>query len=317
MKKCILFLFLCGIAITASIAYTAQDRIIARVNEDIITLSELEERLRPVVSKYENSFEGEELLQRLAKAEEYWLNQLIENKLILQEATRKGIEAPEEEVKERLDKITADFDSELQFKLFLQSQGLHLQQLKQTIEENIKINKATAHIRQKAQYKISPTDTLNYYNEHLDEFREEPQIRASHILIRFKDNESESLKLIQSIEKEIKNGGDFAALAQQHSDGPHAKEGGDLGFFSRGQHMPEIDEAAFSLNVGELSSIIKSRLGYHLIVVKQKKKERVKPFAEVQDSIENTILRNEAKQLWDKWIVSLKEKSFIVTYDLH
>ncbi len=292
-----------------------QDRILARVNDDIITLSELEERLRPIIAKYESSYDGEELLQRLAKAEDYWLDQLIENKLILQEAVRKGITASKEEIDERFEQIKADFDSELQFNIFLESQGLNIDSLKRSIEDNIKIGKATLHIREQARQKISPKEVLEYYQSHKDDFREEPMARVLHILIRSKDNDGEALEKTKAVLERLKNGEDFSAVAREVSDGPHAQQGGDLGFIARGQHIPEIDEAVFSLPVGQISDIIKSNIGYHIIMVKQLKKERIKPFAQVQDEVENTILREKAKQLWDEWIEGLKKKSFIEIYD--
>ncbi len=296
-------------------AFAGQDRIIARVNDDVITLSELEERMKPIINKYEKSYEEEEFLQNLAKAEDYWINQLIENKLILQEAQRKNITATKEEIDERYEKIKQDFDSELQFKIFLESQGMNIDQLKKTISENIMIGKATAHIRERARFKISPVDITKYYNEHGDKFREDPLVRASHILIRFTGNEENDYKKAKDILSRIKNGEDFAALARQYSDDPHAQQGGDLGFFSRGQHIKEIDKAAFSLPVGQISDIIKSKLGYHIILVKQKKKERVRPLSEVQEEIQNVILKDKASKLWDEWIQGLKKKSYIEIYN--
>lgn len=295
--------------------FADEDRIIARVNDDVITLSELEERMKPIISKYEKSYEKEEFLQNLAKAEEYWLNQLIENKLILQEAKRKEITATKDEIDERFEKIKQDFDSELQFKIFLESQGMNVDQLKKTIAENIMIGKATMHIREKAKFKISPVDISRYYESHIDQFKEDPLVRASHILIRATGDDAGDYAKAKDILGRIKNGEDFASLAKQYSDDPHAQQGGDLGFFSRGQHIKEIDKAAFSLPVGQVSDIIKSKLGYHIITVKQRKKERVRPLSEVQEEIENVILKEKASQLWDEWIKSLKKKSYIEIYN--
>lgn len=307
-------IWLCALIVTVSSVYAAQDRILARVNNDIITLSDLEERLEPVIAKYESTYRGEELLKQLAKAEEYWLNQLIENKLILQEAARQKIEVTPEEIEDRYLEIKSDFDSDLQFRLFLQSQGMNEAQLKQQIEENIKIGKATMHIREQARTRISPTDVLNYYENHQDEFRDEPMVNPLHILIRISGNEQEAKAKAESIRERIANGEEFSDLAREYSDGPYASKGGDLGFCKYGEHIPEIDDVIFALDVGQTSEVIKTDLGYHIIKVKQKKKERVKPFAEVQDQIEDLILRKKAAQLWDEWIAKLKTRSFVEVY---
>ncbi len=301
--------------IISSPVYAIEDRIIARINSDIITLSELEERLQPVIAKYESTYTGQELLNQLAKAEEYWLNQLIENKLILQEAASKELSATQEEIGERYDTIKADFDSDLQFNLFLQSQGMTIDQLKNNIKENILISKATSHIREKARSRFSPTDVTEYYEAHKDEYLEEPMVNVLHILIRPDENEEEAQKKAEEIRTRIINGEDFNELARKFSDGPYAEKGGDMGFCARGQHIPEIDDYAFKLPVGEISEVFKTDLGYHIIMVKQRKKERVKPFSEVQDEIENRILREKAEDIWNEWIATLKKKSFIEIYD--
>jgi len=313
---CVTSTFLIIASLFLSTSVIAQgDRILARVNDDIVTLSDLEERLRPIIAKYENSYSGEELLENLAKAETYWLNQLIENKLILQDAEREGIEITPEQLEERLERIKSDFESELQFKVFLESQGMNIDQLKKSIEENMKIGISTMRIREKARYKISPKEVTLYYEEHKGSFKEDGMVRASHILIRQKDNDSMTEKIAEDVHARIKNGEDFAVLAREYSDGPHAHEGGDLGFVVSGQHISEIDNEIKKLEVGALSDVFKSRLGCHLLLVKQRKKSRVKPFSEAQEEIENIILREKAKEIWDKWIEKLKEKAFIEIYE--
>ena len=315
-RKYLLILFL-NIALLLNItnlSYAEQDRILARVNDDIITLSDLTERLKPIMAKYERSYSGQELLEQLAKAEEYWLNQLIENKLILQDAVKREIDALPDEVEERYEKIRQDFDSELQFNIFLESQGMNIDSLKNTIKENIIVNKATSHIKMKAKQQISPLDVVEYYEDNKEDFTDEPSVHAYHIMIRSKDNDELALNTMKMISEKIKEGEDFSKLATEYSEGPHAKDGGDLGFLSHGQHIPEIDQAVFRLGVGEVSDIIKTSLGYHIVKVVQKKKNRVKPLAQVQDEIENIILRDKAKEVWDEWIKSLKEKAYIEIY---
>ncbi len=308
------FLIIMGLFVSTGLIAQG-DRILARVNDDVVTLSDLEERLRPIIAKYESSYSGEELLENLAKAEKYWLNQLIENKLILQDAEKQGIEISPEQLEERVERIKSDFESELQFKVFLESQGMNIDQLKKSVEENMKIGISTMRIRQKAKYKISPKEVAQYYEDHKKSFSEDGMVRASHILIRQKDNDAATEKLAEEVYSKLKNGGDFATLAREYSDGPHAEEGGDLGFFVAGQHIPEIDDVIKKLKVGELSKPFKSRLGYHILVVKQRKKSRVKPFSEAQSEIEDILLREKAKEIWDKWIAGLKEKAFIEIYE--
>ena len=317
MKKfllCNLAFYIMLLSVLSNTSYAEQDRILARVNDDIITLSDLTERLKPIMAKYERSYSGKELLEHLAKAEEYWLNQLIENKLILQDAMKKEITAYADEIAERFEKIKQDFDSELQFNIFLESQGMNIDSLKHTIKENIIVNKATSHIKMKAKQQISPLDVVEYYEQHKEDFSDEPSVHAYHIMIRAKDNDEEAYNKTKMLLDKIKEGEDFSKIAKEFSEGPHAKDGGDLGFLSHGQHIPEIDKIVFNLDVGTVSDVIKTSLGYHIVKVVQKKKARVKPLAQVQDEIENIILRDKAKEVWNEWIKGLKDKAYIEIY---
>ncbi len=318
IKRTILcFTISCLMISNVTRSFAEQDGIVARINDDIITLSELNERLQPIIAKYEQSYSGAELLENLKKAEEYWLTQLIENKLILQEAKRQEITVSQEEIDERYEQIKEDFDSDVQFKIFLESQGMNIDELKNSIEDNLKISKTTMHIRHKAQQKISPVDVVRYYKEHEDDFAEEPKVHVLHILIRSTGDDASDRVRAQKVLDLINKGEDFKAVAREYSQGPHAVRGGDLGFLAHGQHIPEIDKAAFSLQVGEVSDLIKSSLGYHIIKVKQKKKERVKPFVEVQDEIQNRLLKEKARDIWDEWMDGIKKKSFIEIYKTH
>jgi peptidyl-prolyl cis-trans isomerase D len=149
---------------------------------------------------------------------------------------------------------------------------------------------------------ISDAEIKNYYTRHKeDEFTEEEEVKARHILLKVEENASEEdknkvkAKALDVLKKVKEPGADFAALAEEYSDDPgSAKKGGDLGFFKRGRMVPEFEEAAFKLNPGEISDLVESTYGYHIIKVEEKKERRVKTLDEARNEIQRKLAKDEA-----------------------
>ena len=151
---------------------------------------------------------------------------------------------------------------------------------------------------------ISENDIKSYYEANKDsEFKEKEQVKARHILIKVPSgaSEEEKKKLKEKAEKilkEAKSGADFAELAKKHSEDEGTKDkGGDLGYFGRGRMVPEFEKAAFSLKPGEISDIVETQYGFHIIKVEDKKPERIKSLDEVKDQIERKLKKDAAALL--------------------
>ncbi len=148
--------------------------------------------------------------------------------------------------------------------------------------------------------KVSEKDVKDYYDAHKAEFAANSQIRASHILVK---TEEEAKKIAE----QLKKGADFATLAKEKSiDTGSAKNGGDLGFFSRGQMVPEFERAAFSLKKGEVSAPVKTQYGYHLIKVTDRKEGTPLEFDKVKDLLTQKLTAEKQKAVFDSYIEGLK-----------
>jgi peptidyl-prolyl cis-trans isomerase C len=163
-----------------------------------------------------------------------------------------------------------------------------------------------------------PTDAeaKDFYAKNPDKFKQDEQVRASHILVRVDPNADAKTKAkakaeIDSVLKQLKGGGDFAKLAQQHSQDPSAAQGGDLGFFPKGQMVPEFDQAAFSLPVGQLSGIVTTQFGYHILRVTEKKPPRTVPFEEALAQIKQYLEQDKKQKAAEAFVDGLKKKSKI------
>ena len=158
-------------------------------------------------------------------------------------------------------------------------------------------------------------DCEKYYNENPEAFKEPPQVRASHILVKTDGaNEDEKAKARVKIESiraqivsEINVEQAFADAARENSDCPSGKEGGDLGWFGPGQMVPEFDGAVFSMNVGEVTAEpVQTQFGYHLIKLNSKSESKETPYSEIAEQLKAGLLSEKQKAAYDSKINQLK-----------
>jgi peptidyl-prolyl cis-trans isomerase D len=159
--------------------------------------------------------------------------------------------------------------------------------------------------RFKDQVKVSDLEVKDYYEYNLEMFREPEKVRARHILFKLAPDASEATEKkvrekAEKVLKEARKGKDFAALARKYSEGPSKKNGGDLGYFSKGQMVKSFEEAAFSMKKGEISDLIRTRFGYHIIKVEDIKKAETKPLKDVRDQIVKTLTKDASTELADE-----------------
>ncbi|WP_027633484.1 peptidylprolyl isomerase [Clostridium hydrogeniformans] len=154
---------------------------------------------------------------------------------------------------------------------------------------------------------ISDDEAEKYYNDNKENFKEMEQVQAKHILVETEEEANE-------VAKKIAEGLSFEEAAQSHSSCPSSQNGGDLGFFTRGRMVPEFEEAAFKLNLGEVSAPVQTQFGFHLIKVEDKKEERVKPLEEVKEVIKQNLLQEKQNQRYFDLTEELKSKYRVEVY---
>jgi peptidyl-prolyl cis-trans isomerase C len=243
------------------------------------------------------------------------LDQLIVYTILKQESRSKGVKVDDAEIDQKVQEVRGQFPTQEAFEKALKDRGMTVDSLKSDAHTELSVNRvmetAVANIP-------GPTDAeaKDFYAKNPDKFKQDEQVRASHILVRVDPNADAKTKAkakaeIDSVLKQLKGGGDFAKLAQQHSQDPSAAQGGDLGFFPKGQMVPEFDHAAFSLPVGQLSGIVTTQFGYHILKVTEKKPPRTVPFEEAQAQIKQYLEQDKKQKAADAFIEGLKKKSKI------
>ncbi|SEP02198.1 peptidylprolyl isomerase [Paenibacillus sp. OV219] len=228
------------------------------------------------------------------------LDNLIQDKLVGQEAKKKGIVVSDKDVEAEIAQIKKQFPSEKEFESALQQASMTLEDLKKQTSKQLRIRKLIEPL-----VKVTDADVKQYFDENRAMFDQPEQVKASHILVATKAEADE-------IMKQLKAGGDFAKLAKEKSLDTGSKDaGGDLGYFGKGVMVAEFEKAAFSLKAGELGGPIKTQFGYHIIKVTDHKAAKAAKFEEHQAEIKELIIRQKVSERSATWLEELKAKAQI------
>lgn len=252
------------------------------------------------------------------RKDEVWrglLDELIGAELLSQEAAARKIGVTEAEVETKLTEYRDRFPSEAVFQNVLKEQGLSEARLKEEIRKQLGVLKL---LEREVFTKVGVDDKAakEYYDKNPDQFSEPEAVRASHVLVKVEKGADEAAKRearkeIEKVLADAKAGKDFAALAREHSDDPGSKnKGGDLNFFFRGQMVPPFEEAAFALQKpGDLSGIVETVYGFHVIKLTEKKTERKLPFDEVKAELGDFLKEKKRSDSLRAYVESLRKKA--------
>lgn len=318
MKRSVIFVAVCIFACILNMsALSAQtiDKIVAVVNDEPITQSELDQLLIPIYEQYKSAYKGDEFMAKMAEARTNLLTQLIEDSLVAQEAVRLGVMVTEEEVDAQMTEVKSKFPSDDEFKNFLDSQHISYTKLRERYKEQISVRKLHQYeVRQKVV--VSPKDIEDYYTQNMQTFTEKEKIKVKTIMIR-KDAKGAdgsdviAREKIDMVLKEIKDSVSFSEAAKKYSHETHAASGGDLGFIQRGEMIKAFDEVLFGLSVGAISPVLETEIGYHVFFIEAKQAEKVRPLEEVKFEIEDTLFRIKSKERFTNWMKDLKDNAYI------
>jgi peptidyl-prolyl cis-trans isomerase C len=283
---------------------------VARVNGEEVSAERFNEEARRFgkMAKYLDR-------KRIERYRERIMTQLIRDALTEQAVRDAEIEPPEDEVERRFKKfLEENFHTEEDIEDYYRRTGMTANRIRDNIRKSIGLELL---LDRKYGTSVSDEEVKKFYDEHTSRFEAPEEVKASHILISIpanasdeeeKDLRKEALKLARDARK---SDADFAAMAREHSDGPTAKKGGDLGWFARKQMVPEFSHAAFKLQPGEVSDPVRSSHGYHVIKVFDRKPERIRPYDEVRDEIEESLHRARLRDATIEFMREVRENATI------
>lgn len=261
---------------------------VARVNGVVIERDEFSRQMDRTRVRFERA--GRQIAPALeTRLKENLIRKLVDDELIRQKAKAEGVVVSAEELAGKYDEHKKRFGTEEMYKSFLERTQQSEEDVKADLERNLLRDKLFAKLMEGQ----APTveDARKYYEENKDKYKQREQVRASHILFKVGKDDPEAVKKeklkkakdVLALAKKPK--ADFAALAKEHSEGPTASKGGDLGAFSRGRMVKEFEDAAFAAKAGDIIGPVETKFGYHVIKVFEKLPERQRAFEEVQESI--------------------------------
>ena len=292
------------------------DGIAAIVNDEIITITDVREAMGLEAQQLSQQLSGlvrEEQIKSLFKRT---LNSLVDAQLQLTRARHLNLRVSDEDVKRQIETLKEQNQlADEQFVQLLKSRGLTLETYKKQVHEGLLVAKVVnAEVR--SHLTVLDSELREAYKVKQEQYRVAGGQTVSHILFLLPQypSEQEEQRLrakAESVLQQVRNGGNFAALARQYSDGPSADTAGLLGTFQPGELLPGFDEAVAQLKPGEISDVVRTRVGFHIIRLEARQAGGSRPFEEVQEEIRSEILRDKTERKYQEWLESLRQQAYV------
>jgi peptidyl-prolyl cis-trans isomerase C len=229
--------------------------------------------------------------ERLGRIKENILKRLIEAELIKQAIEKDNIAVPESEITKAFDEYKSRFKGDDQFDNYLKHGKLTVEDIKERIKEKRALELL---IEKRGSLDVSDEEAQDFYEKNKRFYQEKEAVQALHILVKVEkdapeEEEKKAMERLKEAQAALAKGEDFAAVAERFSEGPSGPKGGDLGFFTRGQMVKPFEDVAFAMKAGEVSEPVRTRFGYHIIKVLDRREESQKPFSEVKEQIYESL----------------------------
>ncbi len=293
--------------------------VVAKVNAE-----ELHEvQLENAVKEYSDSLKeqginikayGQDQLHNIRK---FMLQKMIERELLHQEAVKRKIKITSKEIDQVMDKTEEHYDSHQAFLDDILKKYSTLEAYRERLAYDMMINMMAAERYEQRKKKLSLDEIKQFYQNNRQRFAQPETVKIGHILKKIPedadrawDNAKKELRTLRKSKE------DFRLLAKKHSQCDSAKQGGDLGFYSRGQLYPPLENAAFKLKINEISQPVESRDGVHLIKLYELRPQGFIPeFDEIKDHVETIAKTDQAQSIYQEYVEGLKKKARIHIFD--
>ena len=275
----------------------ASSPILLRVDGREVTLAQFNDSFSKSLPQGQKLSEEER--QELQRS---FLVQVIDRELSLAQADRMGLKVVSAEHEKAIEDTRKDYPSGT-FESMLRERGTNLKDWSSELKKDLLIEKVV----QKSVYSrldVTDEEVKNYYEQNIGEFDRPDQVRARQIVVSTEEEGQKVLGL-------LRQGEPFAEMAARYSMSPDADQGGDLGYFAKGEMPPEFEKAVFNLPVGRLSDLVKSEYGYHVFLVEEKREAARLSLDEVSADIRETLLSQKKDKAYQEWLRELRSQATI------
>ena len=311
MRKLFVILFL--LVSFAGVSQAAVvERIVAVVNNEIITLTELNKEAEPFIERIEKTYKGSEKDRVIEETRKTVLNRMVDTILVKQEAKRLNIVVKDSDVTNMINEMLKSRKMTMeQFKVMLAKDGLSLESYMEEAKDHLVRGRlANREIRSKVM--VTEQEIGEYYKQHREEYEGREQVKLRQIVILCPttaplEKKREARAEIESIMARLKAGEKFEVLAAKYSP----QLGGEMGFVEKGAMLQPVEDAAFKLKVGEVSDIVESPAGFHIIQLLDRRGAGIKSLQSVREEILNKLTLEKSEKKFEEWMTDLRKKSHI------
>lgn len=312
-----LFLILLFVFLSSTAGFSeVVDRIVAVVNEDVITLAELEKAEQQVMAQLRQQPPASTAERERKNIRTKVLDHLIDQKLAEQEAKKFRLSVSEAELDRAIEKIIRDNGiTREQLSARMQQDGVTMDEYRQKVKGQIERFKL---IGQAVNAKIVITEDKlrDYYNKHQDSYAGQQKFAVQHIVFSIpricsQEEKQAVLKKAEDVRQQAKDGADFEDLARRFSTYSTASEGGNLGRFDRDELAPYMRDIIVRLKAGEIGPVVETPIGYQIFKVVGVERTKEKTFEEVRDEIHQILFEQDVEKRFTAWIKELRERSYV------
>jgi len=293
------------------------DRVAAVVNNDVITLSEVEKRAAPELARVDQEATGPDRAQKRAALMKRVLDTMIDEKLVDNELKELKVTIGDKEVDAAIDEVKKSYSlNDEQLQQAVTKEGYTITEYREQMRKQIGRYKLISE-KVRKNIKVSDADVQTEYDRMTRAEGEDYEVHIRHILIAVPRNASQAQvdqarRKAAAVAVEAREPGvNFAELAKKRSEGSSSSDGGDLGFFKRGTMVPEFEKVAFNLKTGEVSEPVRTQFGWHVLKLEEIRKLGMKPLAEVRPEIEERLRRAQADRLTSQYMETLRNAAVV------
>lgn len=292
--------------------------VVATVEGKDITHGEIMQAVQMTMSKLSRQVPPQKLSQMYGQVYKNMTDTLIANILLNNAAEASSLAVSDAELDKKITEIKAGVPEGQSLEDILATNKVDFSEWKKDLRSQMLVSKLveekTASVEE-----ATPVEAATFYQENLDAFKTPESVRASHILIAVKPDDTDATKAekkakIIKLKNQIAAGASFETVAAENSDCPSSQRGGDLGSFSRGQMVPEFEKVAFTQEVGTVSDVVETQFGYHLIKVTDHQPESTQSLSEVSENLINYLTNQKKQKALADYIGTLRKSANIVLH---
>ncbi|WP_319478266.1 peptidylprolyl isomerase [Marispirochaeta aestuarii] len=287
---------------------------VASVNGEVITEDAFNAQIENLRKSYRAQRGSDIPAQELDKLKKQVVQAMITKNVLLQNFRELGFSVDPDRVDREIQNVKNNYGSDAEFEKSMADQGYDMERLRKEITQSLQVFMVQQHVVEDVE--VTDEEMRRAYNSNVDQIAQPETVRARHILVSLEEGATEEDKAaarekIEAIQDELAAGADFAELAKEKSEGPSSKNGGDLGYFSADKMVPSFSDAAFALQPGEVSGIVETRFGYHIIKLEDRKDAWLPSFEEVKEHLRPQLEQQKAQMVFQEYVQQLQGKAEI------